>query len=113
VSSVHGASKSIKDLHQELVALQSVLAQLKTFLENQTALGPFKETSALVETNGFCQAKLEGLLAKLEHLGEGRKFRQRWRNLKWPLNEAQNNETVVVLHRCSQTYSLSLTVEGW
>jgi hypothetical protein len=70
VSSVRGASKSISDLHQELLALRSVLIQLKSFLESQPHVGPFKQTSALIETNGFCQAKLEALLAKLEHLGQ-------------------------------------------
>lgn len=113
VGSVRGASNSVRTLNQELLALQRVLTQLKHFLETQKDLGPFHVTSALVETNEFCRVKLEALLANLECLGQKKKFVQRLRTLKWPLDEAQNKETLLVLHRCVQTYSFSLTIAGW
>jgi Fungal N-terminal domain of STAND proteins len=112
-SSVSGASRSVNELQLELKSLQHVLEQLKSFLERQPNLGPFKDTSALLATNSFCQTKLEALLAKLEHLNKGGKIRMLLRALKWPMNEVENREFVIELHRCTQIFGLSLTVQGW
>jgi hypothetical protein len=113
VSSIRGASKSAAALYREFTSLQSTLIHLKTFLDNQPALGPFKDTSALGETIKFCKIKLEELLAKLQPLKNSSKVERLLHTLTYPLSEAQNKESIRDIQRCTQTFNLSLTVEGW
>jgi hypothetical protein len=113
IGSVKDSGQTIATLQNELNALQAVVNQLCIFLETANGIGSFTETAALVETHLFCKTRLESVIHKLQHFKDGGKFTRGFRALSWPLSEKETKEIAQDLHRCMQTISLSLTVEGW
>lgn len=109
VGSVKRAPESIRDLSQELLSLNHVLGRLDIFLKTQDNLGSFAETAALISTEQFCLTRLKNMYEKLRRSTEGGKMRR----MAWPFSEKENKETILALYRCSQTFELSLSVEGW
>ncbi|PMD33851.1 hypothetical protein L207DRAFT_147051 [Hyaloscypha variabilis F] len=112
IGSVKDSGQTIATLQNELNALQAVVNQLCIFLETANGIGSFTETAALVETHLFCKTRLESVIHKLQHFKDGGKFTRGFRALSWPLSEKETKEIAQDLHRCMQTISLSLTVEG-
>ncbi|KAE9366849.1 ankyrin [Stipitochalara longipes BDJ] len=112
VGSVKNSGQNVANLQSELNALRTVMNQLCIFFKTSNGIESFAETAALVETHHFCKTRLEKMILKLQHFRDGGKFARGFRALTWPLNEKETREIAQDLHRCAQTFSLSLTVEG-
>ena len=112
--SLNDASREAQELLAELSELSHVLEQLKDFLRSENAKSnSFDGTSVLCSARNACQGKLEYALRKFMKMSEGSKLSQSIKRLKWPLDKQENLDTVNTLHRCTQTFQFSLTIEGW
>jgi len=114
-SGVKNAPKDARSVLTEISSLGHVLGQLIKFLQaeetNSKCSGRFRETSALCSVIAICKNHIETLYRKLKF--QGIPERDLFHRLKWPLEKDECAELVGVLHRCSQTFIFSLTIENW
>ena len=109
VHGAHNASKDVRELLQELSALDSVLRQLGQLLENDRIdKASFNRTSALFQTQGACEAKLKEMYTRL-----AKRHDKSTKALAWPFTKKEHLEAVMAIHRWVQTFQLALTVDGW
>lgn len=114
VEAVEGAPKAAKELQAEIVALGHVLEQLVKFLRNEAAKGnSFDETSILCSARNACQDHLHHIEKRLTAVYEGGKFSRSMQRIKWPFAENEIQQSLEALHRCTQAFQFSLTIEGW
>lgn len=104
---VKGASKQIKKLADELDSLKIVLISLQDYIgqdpdSSQTLRG--LEPSLI-----SCKEDVQLLITKLEKPQSG--WRWFFRRLKWPLDEADTQQTIEVLDRLKNTFSLALNAD--
>ena len=105
----HDASKDVRELLQELSALDDVLRQLSQFLENDAIdNSSFSRTSALFQTQSACEAKPKEIYTKLL-----RRHDKPIKALTWPFIKKEHREAVMAIHRWVQTFHLALTIDGW
>ena len=114
-SGVKNAPKDARSVLTEISSLSHVLEQLTKFLQaeetNTKCSGRFRETSALCSVIAICKNHIETLYRKLKF--QGTPQRDLLHRLKWPFEKDECAELVDVLHRCSQTFTFSLTIENW
>ena len=109
VHSARNASKDLRELLQELSALDGVLRQLSQFLENDAIHeASFSRTSALFQTQSACEAKLKDICTRL--LQRHDKPTSAW---TWPFTKTEHREAVMAIHRWVQTFQFALTIDGW
>jgi len=113
-----GYGSGREDVHSvltEISSLSQVLEQLTKFLQaketNTKCSGRFRETSALCSVIAICRNHIEILYRRLKF--QGIPERDLPHRLQWPFQKDECAELVDVLHRCSQTFTFSLTIEKW
>ena len=118
--SVNSAPTDAGNMLAEVDALVHVLDQLKNFLADNndiiSAKINFHEQSALITALKICRDSIESLcktLRKFAGTGSKGKSRQWWEQLKWPFQKEDCAEIIERLHRCSQTFTFSLTISNW
>ena len=109
---VANAPRNASDLLNELASLHDVLRRLGDFLEHHraTSVG-FDSSSALLETSAVCRNRLLELLERFQKV-KAKKLSLILQRLIWPLEEKETTRVVEALHRWTQTFSLSLTIDG-
>jgi hypothetical protein len=113
-NSVKGAPKDAQKLEREIQAFSAVLKQLCEFLQSKDAGHVvFEPTSVLLVATNSCDKELRDLQKKLEKFSTGDKVSRVLQRLSWPFTEKENRETIDVIHRWTQLYSLSLQTAGW
>lgn len=113
-NSVKGASKAAQKLEREIQAFSSVLKQLCDFLQSKDAHHlAFEPISVLLVATNSCNKEISDLEKKLEKFSTGDKASRILQRLSWPFTEKENQDTVDVIHRWTQLYSLSLQTAGW
>jgi len=114
-SGVKNAPEDARSVLNEISSLSYVLEQLTKFLQaeetNTKCSGRFRETSALCSVITICKNHVETLYRKLKF--EGTPKRGSLQRLKWPFEKDEYVELMEVLHRCSQTFTFSLTIDNW
>ena len=119
IETVKSAPTDARNMLAEVDALVHVLNQLKDFLEgNDDAISAkinFHEQSALIAALKICREAIESLYKRVrKFVGTGKgKSRQWWEQLKWPFQKEDCAEIIERLHRCSQTFTFSLTISNW
>ena len=112
---VKNAPKAARSVLTETSTLSQVLGQLIEFLRaeetNSKCSGKFRQTSALCSVIAICKDHIETIYRKLKF--QGKPERDLLHRLKWPFERDECVELVGVLHRCSQTFQFSLTIENW
>lgn len=112
--SVKNAAEESLQLAQELSALQSTLDELSRFLKSQSAKpSSFSPTSTLVLATSSCYDSLkilQDILGKFMQVSEGKKW---YRKLAWPLKREDHLQAVSTIHRFTQIFHFSLSIDGW
>ena len=113
-SAVKNVPENARSLQETVVTLSHVLEHLGRFLRSEDVKGnAFNQTSVLYSTTNLCQRTLDAILRKIEGLHKGGKVVQAVKQLRWPLNDKETQKMIVTLHGCTETFQLSLTIEGW
>jgi hypothetical protein len=109
LADVKDAPKNSETLRVQIVALEHVLQQLDTFLRGENVKGKaFEKTSVLCQAVGSCQDNLASVYEKLKS-ANGNIFHR----VKFPFREKEVARAIESLRGCTQTFQLSLTIEGW
>jgi len=113
ISGVKSATSDAGNLLTEIEALNHVLEQLVTFLRSEDAKGnTFNQTSVLCSVIAVCHGRAEYLYRKLEKLFCEDKRIRVMKRIKWPLDKQECQQTVEILHRCTQTFEFSLSISN-
>ncbi|KAL9095584.1 MAG: hypothetical protein Q9165_002016 [Trypethelium subeluteriae] len=109
---VADAPRNASDLLKELASLRHVLQRLGEFLKHdQATSAAFDQSSALFETSAVCRDRLLELLERFQKV-KAKKLSRIIQRLVWPLDEKETTRVLEALHRWTQTFSLSLTIDG-
>ena len=114
IGAVNNAPKDAQELFTEISTLAQTLERLVKFLRSENEKGnSVDQTSVLCSARNACQDQLQSLFQKLVKITEGDKLSQSMQRFKWPYSEKETRQAVESLHRCTQTFHFSLTIEGW
>lgn len=109
LAGVKNAPESAETLRTQVSSLQHVLEQLDAFLRGKNVKDQkFAKTSALIQSTEVCECQLLRVLKRLEKVNKNILHR-----VMFPLDEKEINRSIEVLRGCTQTFQLSLTIDGW
>lgn len=112
VNSIKERSKTIQELHDELLLLGEVLSGLLDFLQSEKAKGKsFDTDSVLSRAIRDCRARIERIGDRLKP-SDGGKVARALDKLKWPFEQREVMQMVENLRRFGQTFQFALTLEG-
>jgi hypothetical protein len=104
---VKGASEQIKRLVDELDSLKLVLISLQNHIEQDP--DSLQTLRRLGPRLTRCEEDVQLLIKKLEKPQSG--WRWFFRRLKWPLDEADTQQTIKGLDRLKNTFALALNAD--
>ncbi|KAK3319748.1 ankyrin repeat-containing domain protein [Cercophora scortea] len=112
-SSVKNAAEESSQLSNELGALTSALEALDRFLATPSAQAkPFNNTSALLSASHSCRSHLDSLKSTLEKFMGATEGKKWYRRLAWPLKKEEQTHAVNTIHRFTQIFHFSISVDG-
>lgn len=112
VNSIRERSKTIQELHDELLLLGEVLSRLRDFLRAESARGKSIDPhSVLSQAISACRDRIERIGDRLKPV-EGGKLIRTLDRLRWPFEQREVMQMVENLRRYSQTFQFAFTIEG-
>ncbi|KAI5819859.1 hypothetical protein BZA77DRAFT_274893 [Pyronema omphalodes] len=117
IEKVKSAHEDAKRLLRELLALSSVLDQIRDLLCGEDALlkgSSFSDTSLLISVLGSTNYHVDKLYKKLSKFStpNSNKLVDIWDRLTWPLTNDDYEKSVADLHRLTQLFHASLTASN-
>ena len=110
VKAVKNAQKTIVAFKDELRALRQVLPQLEDSMASGRTL-TLPDFQTLTSTIQICESTLLDLLLKLDKPARN-KFHAAMNQLIWPLKEKETLQAIDTLHRYTNIFEVSLSIDG-
>ncbi|KAI5816001.1 hypothetical protein BZA77DRAFT_264682, partial [Pyronema omphalodes] len=115
VSAVKSAPENAQRLHNELIALNSVLHEMRALLcEGETLRTSFDQTSVLMSAVNVASLQMKDLYTKLEkfRISKNNTAAEVFKRMKWPLCADDYDKAIVQIQRLAQYLHFSLNISN-
>lgn len=112
INGVKNAPRVVVSFQEEINALRDVLGQFKAFIRTQPRSTQFTSASSLSFSMTACEAKLKILSTTLSKHVSDSKMKRMMTRMKWPFDEKESRSVILEIHRYTQIFQFSMSIDG-
>lgn len=112
INGVKNAPRVVVSFQEEINTLRDVLGQFEAFIRTQPKGPQFTSASSLSSSMKACETKLKNLSTTLSKHVSDSKMKRVIMRMKWPFDEKESRGGILEIHRYTQIFQFSMSIDG-